>query len=65
MNTQMTKLPAGSDRFRPELPSDDNYDHDLDDPEFYHYSEETEDDEWEEYMEEEFDDNGGGPPWSD
>lgn len=42
MNTQMTC----SDRFRPVVPEDDNYDHDLDDPEFYHYSEETEHDEY-------------------
>ncbi len=45
MNTQMTC----SDRFRPVVPEDDNYDHDLDDPEFYHYSEETDEEVWEEY----------------
>lgn len=35
------------DRFRPDtlpdMPEDDGYDHDMDDPEFYHFSEEFED----------------------
>lgn len=53
-----------TDRFRPPLPEDDNYDHDLDDPEFFHYGEETEDD-WG-YQEEDPPDEGGEPAdWED
>jgi hypothetical protein len=53
-----------TDRYRSEpplvVPEDDGYDHDLDDPEFYHYREETEDpedgDAYEEYEPDEWED---------
>jgi hypothetical protein len=50
-----------TDRYRSEpivVPEDDGYDHDLDDPEFYHYREEVEEDdgEYEEYEPDEWDD---------
>lgn len=40
------------------VPPDDNYDHDTDDPEFYHYDEEQE--EWDEEAEESEEDEDFG-----